>query len=118
MELLDLNAIQAGVLLRNMVASNDLIRVSRGVTTRYVKYQSEVELPPYSQIEKVIAYVKEKRFVTNKDVQDLLGITSGSTNVLLSKMNKSGIIKRISRGKYALTDTQIDYEQLVLPFID
>lgn len=102
MEMLDLNALQAGVLLRNLVASQDLIRISRGVTTRYAKNQKGIKYPPYSHEEKVIALVRKKKIITNKEVRDLLGISAGCTNVLLSGMNKKGMINRISRGKYSI----------------
>lgn len=102
MELLDLNAIQAGALLRGMVASRELIRVSRGVTTRYTKNQPGIKLPPCSQEEKVIAFAEKKRIITNNEVKDLLGISMGSTNVLLSGMNKKGMIIRVAKGKYSL----------------
>lgn len=102
MEMLDLNAIQAGVLLKKMVEAKELMRVSRGASTRYVKYQTEVNLPPYSQDEKVEKLAEEKGTITNKDVRELLSISSGSTNVLLSNMTKKGVLVRISRGTYSL----------------
>lgn len=104
MEMLDLNASQAGLLLREMVTSGELTRVSRGKSTRYIKFASEVELPPYSQEEKVVFMLSSKSSITNHEVQELLGISSGSANVLLSEMAKKGILIRVSRGKYALND--------------
>lgn len=114
MELLDLNAVQAGSLLKNMIDANDIIRVSRGISTRYVRYQQRINLPPYSQEEKVLDFAKDKEFITNREVQDLLSISSGAANVLLCGMQKRGTIKRLSRGKYSLKRSQ--YEQLALPF--
>lgn len=113
MELLDLNSSQAGSLLKRMIDAKELIRVSKGVTTRYVKYQQTVELPPYGQEEKVIAYAKEKEWITNKEIQELLSISSGATNVLLWKMQKEGKIFRLARGKYSLRESH--FEQLMLP---
>ena len=115
MELLDLNAFQAGVLLKNMVLTNELIRISRGSSTRYAKNQPGVELPPYSQEEKVIAYAKKKKTITNYEVQNLLDISAGSANVLLSGMNKKGLLIRVSRGRYSLEPCE--YEQMVFSFV-
>ena len=100
MELLDLNATQAGALLRGLVEEEKIIRVSAGKSTRYVKYQSELNLSPYSQEEKVMELVEKESLITNKDVKELLGISSDSTNVLLSTMSRSGKLERVSRGKY------------------
>ena len=113
MELLDLNAAQAGSLLKTMIDSHDLIRVSKGINTRYVRFQTTIELPPYSQEEKVIDFANSRSFITSKDVQDLLQISRGAANVLLCGMQKRGSIKRLSRGKYSLKEPQ--YEQLTLP---
>ena len=115
MELLDLNALQAGALLKKMVISQELIRVSKGVTTRYVKNLPDIELPPYSQEEKVLAYALENKVFSNAEVQHLLGVSAGSTNVLLSGMKKKGLIIRLSKGKYSLEPRE--YEQLVFPFV-
>ena len=100
MEVLDLNVSQAGMLLKAMIDNGELIRISRGKTTRYVKYQESPHLAPYSQEEKVIELLKDRDNITNRDVQLLLNITPGSTNVLLSKMAQKGMINRCSRGKY------------------
>lgn len=104
MEMLDLNALQAGTLLKRMVEANEILRVSRGSSTRYIKYQyqTEVNLPPYSQNEKVEKMAEERETISNKDVQELLAISTGSTNVLLSNMVKKGILVRVSRGTYCL----------------
>ena len=100
MELLDLNAIQAGVLLKRMIEAGELIRVSSGKTTRYVQYQKEVNLPAFSQEEKVVELARNNALITNNAVQEHLGITAGSTNVLLSTMVKKGLLTRVARGKY------------------
>lgn len=100
MERLDLDAIQAGALLKSLIDSNDLIRISSGKTTRYVRFQETVELPPYSQEEKVVQMAKENPIITNKDVRDQLAITPGSANVLLSGMVAKGLLERTARGKY------------------
>lgn len=102
MEMLDLNSVQAGSLLKNMIETKELIRISRGKTTRYVKFQKDLKLSPYSHEEKVLKLTEDQGVVTNSDVQSLLGITSGSTNVLLSGMRKKGLLKRLSRGKYGM----------------
>lgn len=103
MEMLDLNAQQAGYLLKNMVEAKELIRVSKGKTARYTKYRKdEVKLSPYSQEEKILKLVEEKVTISNDDVRDLLGVSAGSGNVLLSGMAKKGILKRVSRGRYSL----------------
>lgn len=100
MEMLDLNAQQARVLLKSFVDSGELKRVSRGKTTRYTKNIEDVVLPPYSQEEKVLELANNKSTICNSDVQGLLGITSGSVNVLLSQMTKKGTLRRIARGTY------------------
>ena len=102
MELLDLNAIQTGLLLKSMIESKEIMRISRGKTTRYVRYQEHVDLPPYSQEEKVLQMAEENSVIFNKQVQELLRISSGSTNVLLSGMVAKGSLVRIARGKYSL----------------
>lgn len=101
MDLLDIKSTQAGVLLKRLIDKGELIRVSRGKTTRYVKYREHLNLSPYSQKEKVLKLINDKKIITNREVQAILKITSGSTNALLSCMVKNGEIKRISRGKYA-----------------
>lgn len=100
MELLDLNAIQAGTLLRTLVEGKELLRISSGKATRYVKFQPDVNLSPYSQEEKICQLAKGCGVITNKDVENLLGITTNNANVLLAEMTKKGKINRIVRGKY------------------
>ena len=102
MQMLDMKAPQAGTLLKRMISSGELIRVSRGRTTRYVKNRPDFELPPYSQEEKLIEHAKGKEYITNAEIQGLLSITPGSANVLLSGLKKKGVLERISRGKYSL----------------
>ena len=102
MEVLDLNPPQAGALLKSFVESGELLRVSRGKTTRYTKNRKDVSLPPYSQEEKVIELAERKGIIRNADVQNLLNITHDSTNVLLSVLTKKGVLMRISRGKYCI----------------
>ena len=50
------------------------------------------DLPPFSQEEKVLEYAKENDSFSNKDIVELLQITVGSGNVLLSTMVKKRII--------------------------
>ncbi|MBD5520793.1 MAG: DNA (cytosine-5-)-methyltransferase [Lachnospiraceae bacterium] len=103
MEMLDLNAQQAGCLLKNMVETKELLRVSKGKTTRYIKYQKEeVKLSPYSQEEKVIKFAEDNETISNDEVRDLLGVSASSANVLLSSMVRKGTLKRVSRGRYKL----------------
>lgn len=102
MELLDLNQIQAGNLLKSMVEEKSLVRISKGKTTRYAKYQENIKLSPYSYEEKVLEYAGAKGVITNSDVQDLLGIAATNANVLLSVMTNKGLLSRIARGKYKL----------------
>ena len=100
MEILDLNTVQAGNLLNQMIEDRELKRISRGKATKYVKYQKETKLPAYSQEEKVIALAEIKDCITNNDVRDYLGTTQGNASVLLSTMVKKGSLRRISRGLY------------------
>lgn len=100
MEVLDLNAQQAGMLLKIFVDSGELLRVSRGKTTRYARNVEEVKLPPYSQEEKVVELIERQGIVKNADIQQMLNITQGSANVLLSVMVKKGMIQRVKRGEY------------------
>ena len=104
MERLDLNAVQAGSLMKSLVDSGEIIRVSRGKTLRYVKSSSKAELPPYSQEEKVLSMAKDKEIFTNQDVRDLLGISDTSCNVLLCQMAKKGVLIRRKRGQYQSID--------------
>lgn len=104
MEVLDLNSTQAGMLLKIFVDSGELLRVSRGKTTRYAKNEEDMKLPPYSQEEKVMELIEKKGFVKNIDIQKMLNITSSSVNVLLSVMAKKKMIQRIARGEYGKID--------------
>ena len=101
MEILDLNAQQAGILLKHMIEERELLRISKGKTTRYIKYQENVvKLSPYSQEEKVLKLAEDNGSISNNEVRELLGVSAGSVNVLLSGMVKKGILQRISRGVY------------------
>lgn len=100
MELLDLNQVQAGALLKRMIDYKCLLRISSGKTTRYVKYRKNVKLPAYSQEEKTLEIFKTRKTICNKDVQEVLEISEGSANVLLSGMVKKGLLKRVARGQY------------------
>ena len=61
MELLDLNQVQVGDLLKRMVEYKYLLRISIGKTTRYVKYRKNVKLTAYSQEEKHLNFLNSKR---------------------------------------------------------
>lgn len=100
MELLDLNSIQAGSLLKSLIDRGELIRISGGKTTRYIKYQLMPTLSPYSQEEKVLRLSENSTFFSNKDVREMLGVSRSSADVLLCKMVKKGMIRRIKRGCY------------------
>ena len=100
MEMLDLNHIQAGALLKRMIDEKCLIRISGGKTTRYIKYRKNAKLSAYSQEEKVYELASKKRIISNKDVQDLLGVSLSSANVLLSGMVKKQLLVREKRGEY------------------
>lgn len=102
MEILDINAAQAGALLKSMIEAGEISRVSSGKTTRYTSHQDIEALPPYSQEEKVIELAKRQMIITNLDVKTLLGVSTGSANVLLSGMHSKGTLQRQARGKYIL----------------
>jgi DNA (cytosine-5)-methyltransferase 1 len=104
MELLDLNAFQAGDLLKKMINDGEIVRISRGKTTRYTSAKYSFELPPYSCEEKVLYLAKENGVVKNKDVLELLDTTKDAVNVLLCGMVKKGLLKRITRGQYCLPE--------------
>ena len=100
MEILDINAMQAGTLLKKMVISDELICVSRGKSTRYIKYDAVIEKPPVSKEEKVLRLLKHAELITNNDVQMALNISAGFANVLLCELTKKGLLQRVSRGQY------------------
>ena len=109
MEILDLNALQAGNLLKNMIESNEIVRISRGKSTKYAKFAEKLCLPPVSQVEKVIEMLKENDVITNTCVSKNLKITMGSANVLLSKMFKKGLLERLKRGEYILKSVHVSH---------
>ena len=100
MELLDLSAAQAGYLLRKMTENKVVVRASSGKPSRYVKYQPQLDLPPFSQEEKVLELATGKKQITNEEIKSLLGTTAASVNVLLSGMTRKGLLIRVSRGNY------------------
>ncbi len=97
------NALQAGALLKAMIDTEEIVRISRGANTRYAKRGSNQKITPVSQVEKVLKLVEDKLFITNQDIQKLLCINADSTNVLLSGMHKKGLIIRLKRGQYTKT---------------
>ncbi len=103
MEYMDLSSNQAGTLLKSLVDSEELIRISGGKATRYLKNRPNQEIPPYSQEEKVLKMAQDEKELTNRQVRDALGIAEGSANVLLSGMVQKGLLTRKSRGKYIKT---------------
>jgi DNA (cytosine-5)-methyltransferase 1 len=100
MELLDLSAYQAGALLKSLVESGELVRLSGGKATRYIKNSPDQEIPPFSHEEKVLKMARDGRTITNQHIREELGITNASANVLLSGMVRKGLLVRQSRGKY------------------
>ena len=84
-----------------MIDSHELLRISRGSSTRYVRNDPSIQLSPYSQAEKVLKLADENQVFTNQDVQAFLQINADCTNVLLSGMQKKGLITRLKRGIYA-----------------
>ena len=104
MELLDLSSCQTGTLLKSLIEKGELIRVSAGKATRYVKNCPNQTIPPISQEEKVIQMTRDEVIITNARVREVLSISSGSVNVLLSGMVRKELLKRISRGKYMLNN--------------
>lgn len=110
MELLDLNSIQAGVLLKKMIEKGAITRVSGGKSTKFVKRDCVNDLPPFSQEEKVLKLASEQEYITNEEVQNMLGTTPGSTNVLLCGMVRKGVLTRCSRGKYKERQRMVEYQ--------
>lgn len=107
MEMLDINQIQAGTLLKTFVNSGELRLISRGKGARYAKSDRNIELPPFSQEEKVLELAENRDFIRNSDVQEMLNCSHDNANVLLSVMAKNKKLERISRGKYkAVVDTR------------
>ncbi len=104
MELLDLSSSQAGTLLKSLVDSDELIRLSGGKATRYIKNRPDQNIPPFSQEEKVLKMARDEYEITNKRVKEVLGITNDSTNVLLSGMVRKGLLRRHSRGRYQINN--------------
>ena len=102
MEILDLNSAQAGYLLRTMVDSGEIVRFSKGKSTRYAKYTDKLILPPVSSEDKVLTMFETRSIITNSDIIKELNLKVSTTNVLLSNMVKKGILKRLARGKYSL----------------
>lgn len=102
MEALDIKADEAGSLLKGLVDDKQLIRVPKGKTTIYARFQEAADLPPYSQEEKVVYLVRKQGFVRNKDVADYLKVLPGTANVLLWSLAKKGILMREKRGLYRL----------------
>ena len=101
MENLGINAVQASAILKNLIEKHEIRRISHGVSTRYVNANREGDLPPFSQEEKILEYAKENDSFSNKDIVELLQITVGSSNVLLSTMVKKGLLIRVKRGWYS-----------------
>lgn len=101
MENLGINAVQASAILKKLIEQQEIRRISHGVSTRYVNANREDDLPPFSQEEKVLEYAKENDSFSNKDIVELLQITVGSGNVLLSTMVKKGLLIRVKRGWYS-----------------
>ena len=102
MEILCLSSSQAGALLKNLVDAGDLLRISSGKSTRYIKNRPNQSIPPYSQEEKVLEMAQSEAEITNKYVREALRISNASANVLLSKMVQKGLLCRVTRGRYTI----------------
>ena len=101
MELLNMNAVEAGELLKSMIDARELLCITRGVNTRYFKKKTDIRIKPITQVEKVIKFAEAKNVITNQDIQKLLGINADCVNVLLSGMRKKGLIIRLKKGQYS-----------------
>ncbi len=106
MELLDLSSAQTGTLLKTLVDTEELIRLSSGKATRYIKNRPDQEIPPFNQEEKVLKMARDKTEITNRFVREALKISDASANVLLSGMVRKGMLTRLSRGRYQLNLTK------------
>lgn len=100
MELLDINSMQAGTLLKEMADKKQIMRIAKGKNTRYAKYQEDAQLPAFSQEERVMELCNINTEITNADVKSLLDTTKDSANALLSVMVRKGMLDRVKRGKY------------------
>ena len=101
MEKLDINAVQTSQLLKPMIDTGEVIRLSHGKSTRYALNQPGSDPPAVSQEEKVLVLAQREGIITTSNVQSQLGVSRGSVNVLLSGMAKKGLLIRTGRGKYA-----------------
>lgn len=104
MEALNINARQAGNVLKEMVDNGQIVRVSRGKATRYLECREEATLPPLFQAEKVVQYLKDYGPSTNKEIREAVGGTISGVNVLLCNLVKEGRIYRIERGSYTVEE--------------
>ena len=102
MQMLNINAYRAGILLKDLIQKNYLVRLSNGKATKYIKYGAEGELPPTSPEEIVLSMAKQYGDITNEEVAQVLGWSKNSANVLLSNMYKAGQLFRKARGLYCL----------------
>lgn len=104
MEILNIKSWQAGNLLRDMVEQGDLIRLSNGKATRYIKKGKESSQPPYSHAEKIVDYLKSRETASNKEIALAVGGTANSINVLLCKLVQEERIVRVRTGVYAINE--------------
>ena len=102
MELLDLNASQAGALLKKMVDTGELLKVSGGRATRYVSGRGNAEIPPIGRKEHILKLAETEGTISNGAVAKELGVSSAYAGALLSALSKEGTLMRLSRGLYGI----------------
>lgn len=104
MQMLNINAYRAGILLKEMIKDNVLIKISSGKATKYIKYCEKDCLPAVFPTEMVLQMAEQSGDITNDDVVAVLGWSKNSVNVLLCNMYKSGQLLRKARGVYCLPE--------------
>lgn len=109
METLDVYLPKAKAILEKMLKSGKLLMYQNGqkTRTRYMlppKTPSELKFSPFNQKEAVLRFAESHDTFTNEEVIGLLGATKNSAHVLLSTMVKEGLLRRITRGVYALEE--------------
>ena len=101
MDMLNISSSQATSILKKMISNGEIVRISKGKTTRFTIASKIENLPPYSNEEKVIELATIKNSITNADVMQSLNVSRDYASVLLSKLVKKGYLVRISRGEYS-----------------
>ena len=104
MEMLDVNMMQARTVLERMCQAGELTKVVSGRTLRYVRPEKKTSISPFGQEEKIVKLAEKKREIGNQDVSEKLGVSIGNANALLSLMVRKGLLSRVGRGKYRVTE--------------